>query len=59
MGQGISVLPDYICQESIDNQKIIMVEKNKINISNTLWLCYKKIGQSTTIVERLLDTLDA
>lgn len=59
MGQGISVLPDYICQESIDNQKIIMVEKNKINISNTLWLCYKKIGQSTTIVERFLDTLDA
>lgn len=59
MGQGISVLPDYICQESIDNKKLRLIETIELNVSNTLWLCYKKIGQSATVVQRFIDTLDS
>lgn len=40
--KGISVLPDYICQESIAQGTLSVVDGFQTSVSNDIWLAYRK-----------------
>ena len=54
-GIGISVLPDYICQKALDEDKIVIVHKPEVPITNTLFFVYKNIKKESVLVRQFLE----
>ena len=57
-GKGISVLPSYICDESIKKGKLelINIAKNK-NISNEIWIAYRKEDMKNKNIAKVVNDL--
>lgn len=58
IGKGISVLPDYLCQSLLENQQLRRIDTIDIDVGNSLWLCYKKMGQNKNNVHDFLSLLN-
>ncbi len=56
-GIGMSVLPDYICKNSIIEKRVTLVHKPKIAISNTLYFVYKSMKKESLLVKEFLKHL--
>ena len=41
-GLGYSVLPDYLCTDWIEQQRMSLILKPEKPVSNTIWLVYRK-----------------
>jgi DNA-binding transcriptional LysR family regulator len=52
-GLGYSVLPDYLCQEWITEEKLALILKPIKAVTNQIWLAYRKSerqSQQTTLL---------
>lgn len=56
-GKGISVLPDYICQEALENNTIKILDQIDYSLSNTLSFGYKKMGNNRLLIQKFLESL--
>jgi DNA-binding transcriptional LysR family regulator len=56
-GLGYSVLPTYLCEEWIANQRLQLVLKPAKAVTNQIWLAYRKSERQSQQVVLLLDQL--
>lgn len=56
-GKDISVLPDYICREALENNSIKILDKIDYTPSNTLSFGYKKMGNNRLLIQKFLESL--
>ena len=53
-GIGVSILPDYICKESVFEGKILLLHKHEVPITNTLYFVYKNARKESVLVKEFL-----
>ncbi len=53
-GLGISVLPDYLCENSLKERKIILLDKPNPPITNQLYFVYKTNHRESLLVKSIL-----
>ena len=53
-GVGLSVLPDYICEEAVKKEKITLLHKPSQPITNILYLVYRNEKKESLLVKELL-----
>ena len=53
-GVGVSVLPDYICEEAVKKEKITLLHKPSQPITNILYLVYRNEKKESLLVKELL-----
>ncbi|BAZ12797.1 hypothetical protein NIES4071_46310 [Calothrix sp. NIES-4071] len=56
-GFGLSVLPDYLCQDWVDNKRLTLVLKPSKAVTNQIWLAFRKSEQQTQKIQMLCDIL--
>jgi len=54
-GIGLSVLPDYICKNAINEGKVALVHKPEVPITNTLYFVYKSVKKESVLVKQFLE----
>jgi DNA-binding transcriptional LysR family regulator len=52
-GFGLSVLPDYLCQEWVNNNRLTLVLKPSKAVTNQIWLTYRKSERQTVKIQML------
>jgi DNA-binding transcriptional LysR family regulator len=57
-GLGLSVLPDYLCQNWIENQRLTLLLKPFKPVTNQIWLAFRKSERQTHKIKMLLELLD-
>ena len=57
-GFGLSVLPNYLCQSWIENQRLTLVLKPLKPVINQIWLAFRKSERQTQKVKMLLELLN-
>ncbi|MEI2577775.1 LysR family transcriptional regulator [Scytonema sp. PRP1] len=58
-GLGYSVLPDYLCKEWIAENRITLVLKPTLAVTNHIWLAYRKSERQSQQTAMLLNLLEA
>ncbi|HHT9114754.1 MAG TPA: substrate-binding domain-containing protein, partial [Candidatus Wunengus sp. YC65] len=53
LGFGISLLPDYLCIEELNKNKIKVLWKGGALISNEIFLSYKKIDRNSEMIMQI------
>jgi DNA-binding transcriptional LysR family regulator len=53
LGFGISLLPDYLCIEELNKNKIKVLRKGGEPISNEIFLSYKKIDRNREMIMQI------
>jgi len=53
-GLGISVLPDYLCEKSLKEEKIVLLDKPNPPITNQLYFVYKTKHRESLLVKSVL-----
>ncbi|MBW4667570.1 MAG: LysR family transcriptional regulator [Cyanomargarita calcarea GSE-NOS-MK-12-04C] len=56
-GFGFSVLPDYLCQEWVDNQRLTLVLKPAKSVKNYIWLAFRKSERQAQKIQTFLELL--
>ncbi|WP_058998196.1 LysR family transcriptional regulator [Leptolyngbya sp. NIES-2104] len=56
-GLGVSVLPDYLCTDWIEQNRLTVVLKPEKAVTNQIWLAYRKSERRSHSVQFLLDRL--
>ncbi len=56
-GLGYSVLPDYLCADSVEQKRLRLILKPEKDVSNTLWLAYRKSERRSEQVQMLITQL--
>ena len=56
-GLGYSVLPDYLCQEWIADNRLTLILKPEKAVTNKIWLAYRKKERQSQVVNLLLEWL--
>lgn len=57
LGVGISILPRYLCHQSIDRGTLSVVWEPDLNIGNELWLAFPKVNRHRPELEKLFSYL--
>ncbi|PZO17270.1 MAG: LysR family transcriptional regulator [Leptolyngbya foveolarum] len=57
-GLGYSVLPDYLCTDWIEQQRMSLVWQPEKAVSNTIWLVYRKAERRSQVIEALKQRLN-
>ncbi|OKH53196.1 LysR family transcriptional regulator [Calothrix sp. HK-06] len=52
-GFGLSVLPDYLCRDWVDNKRLTLVLKPSKVVTNQIWLAFRKSEQQTQKIQIL------
>ncbi|NJL79449.1 MAG: GNAT family N-acetyltransferase [Richelia sp. RM2_1_2] len=55
LGYGFSVLPDYLCIDTINSGKLQVLLKPNRAVTNQIWLAYRKSERESGAVRLLLD----
>jgi DNA-binding transcriptional LysR family regulator len=55
LGFGFSVLPDYLCQEWVDSQRLNLIYQPIKPVTNQIWLAFRKRDRTSQKVKMLLD----
>ncbi|MCH9812712.1 MAG: LysR family transcriptional regulator [Epsilonproteobacteria bacterium] len=58
-GVGLSVLPDYICENALKEERIALVDKPQKPITNRLYFVYKKVHSESLLVKSFLNTFQS
>ena len=53
----VTVLPNYLCKEAIENKEIILLHKPPFPIENKLYLSYENSSKNSLLVQELLRVL--
>lgn len=56
-GLGYSVLPDYLCQDWVADERLALILKPTTAVTNQIWLAYRKKERQSQSVALLLDWL--
>jgi DNA-binding transcriptional LysR family regulator len=56
-GLGYSVLPDYLCEEWVADQRLQLLLKPTKAVTNSIWLAYRKAERQSQQVALMLDWL--
>ncbi len=52
-GFGLSVLPDYLCHNWVDDKRLTLVLKPSKAVTNQIWLAFRKSEQQTQKIQML------
>jgi DNA-binding transcriptional LysR family regulator len=56
-GFGLSVLPDYLCQDWVDNKRLTLILKPSKAVTNQIWLAFRKSERQTVKIQMLYKSL--
>ncbi|MBD2772562.1 LysR family transcriptional regulator [Iningainema tapete] len=59
LGLGYSVLPDYLCKEWIAENRLKLVLKPTLAVTNYIWLAYRKSSRQSQQTVTLLNLLES
>ncbi|GAA6617759.1 LysR substrate-binding domain-containing protein [Scytonema sp. NUACC26] len=59
LGLGYSVLPDYLCKEWIAENRLTLVLKPTLAVTNHIWLAYRKSERQSQQTAMLLNLLES
>lgn len=59
LGQGIAVLPDYLCQDALEFGRINVLWEPTEPVKNELWLAYRKTDRADEDIQRTRELLKA
>ncbi len=57
LGYGLSVLPDYLCEEWVKTNRLTLILKPEKSVTNQLWLAYRKSEKRTFKIKMVLDLM--
>ncbi|RUS96559.1 LysR family transcriptional regulator [Dulcicalothrix desertica PCC 7102] len=57
LGNGFSVLPDYLCERAINSGELQLLLKPTDAVTNQIWLAYRKSERESQSVQLLLNEL--